>query len=201
MEEDMEVTEQEERGVVDSDVEGFSIALADLDPVQVNDLLGDEPIVDTSVTTQKTYPTINAIQLMDGVCHLNACILILYSWMTILNYFGNNIPINGSMSGCHREDHPRHRCPSGPFDILGLANDPYQTAILKRRTTSCKTTILQQKNDFSKSMVLIWHVVFSGNLPILRFLLDHGDDLHEEGSLEGHDRFTVLHITTEKDIM
>ena len=68
---------------------------------------------------------------MDGVCHLNACILILYSWMTILNYFGNNIPINGSMSGCHREDHPRHRCPSGPFNILGLANDPYQTAILK----------------------------------------------------------------------
>ena len=52
-----------------------------------------------------------------------------------------------------------------------------------------------------KSMVLIWHVVFSGNLPILRFLLDHGDDLHEEGSLEGHDRFTVLHIATEKDII
>jgi hypothetical protein len=34
MEEDMEVTEEEERGVVDSDVEGFNIALADLDPVQ-----------------------------------------------------------------------------------------------------------------------------------------------------------------------
>jgi hypothetical protein len=34
VEEDMEVTEQEERGVVDSDVEGFSIALADLDPVR-----------------------------------------------------------------------------------------------------------------------------------------------------------------------
>ena len=50
-------------------------------------------------------------------------------------------------------------------------------------------------------MVLIWHVVFSGNLPILRFLLDHGDDLHEEGSLEGHDRFTVLHTTTKKDII
>jgi hypothetical protein len=32
--EDMEVTEEEERGVVDSDVEGFSIALADLDPAQ-----------------------------------------------------------------------------------------------------------------------------------------------------------------------
>ena len=30
----MEVTEQEERGVVDSDVEGFNIALADLDPVR-----------------------------------------------------------------------------------------------------------------------------------------------------------------------
>jgi hypothetical protein len=27
----------------------------------VDDLLGDEPIVDTSVTTQQTYPTINAI--------------------------------------------------------------------------------------------------------------------------------------------
>jgi hypothetical protein len=26
-------------------------------------LLGDEPIVDTSVTTQQTYPTINAIQV------------------------------------------------------------------------------------------------------------------------------------------
>jgi hypothetical protein len=46
-------------------------------------------------------------------------------------------------------------------------------------------------------------VVFSGNLPILRFLLDHGDDLHEEGSLEGHehDRFTILHTTTKKDII
>jgi hypothetical protein len=30
----MEVTEQEERGVVDSNVEGFSIALADLDLVR-----------------------------------------------------------------------------------------------------------------------------------------------------------------------
>ncbi|AQK51203.1 60S ribosomal protein L38 [Zea mays] len=87
--------------------------------------------------------------------------LILYSWMTILNYFGNNIPINGSMSGCHREDHPRHRCPSGPFNILGLANDPYQTAILKRRTTSCKTTILQQKNDFSKFDPFIYYELAS----------------------------------------
>jgi hypothetical protein len=68
---------------------------------------------------------------MDSVCHLNACILILYSWMTILNYFGNNILINRSMSGCHHEDHPRHRYPGGPFDILGLANDPNQTSIFK----------------------------------------------------------------------
>jgi hypothetical protein len=66
---------------------------------------------------------------MDGVYHLNACRLILYSCMTILNYFGKNIPINKSMFGCHHEDHPRHRCPGGPFDILGLAKN--QTAILK----------------------------------------------------------------------
>jgi hypothetical protein len=52
-----------------------------------------------------------------------------------------------------------------------------------------------------KSMVLIWHDVFSGNLPILRFFLDHGDDLHEEGSIEGHDKFIVLHTAIEKYII
>lgn len=39
----MEVTEQEERGVVDSDVEGFSIALADLDPVRDTRALDHPP--------------------------------------------------------------------------------------------------------------------------------------------------------------
>lgn len=51
-----------------------------------------------------------------------------------------------------------------------------------------------------KSMTPLQHAVFSGNLPIVRFLLDHGADLHQEGSLEGHDRSTALHTAAEKGI-
>lgn len=49
-----------------------------------------------------------------------------------------------------------------------------------------------------KSMTPLQHAVFSGNLPIVRFLLDHGADLHQEGSLEGYDRLTALHTAAEK---
>lgn len=49
-------------------------------------------------------------------------------------------------------------------------------------------------------MTPLQHAVFSGNLPIVRFLLDHGADLHQEGSLGGHDRCTALHTAAEKGI-
>jgi hypothetical protein len=106
---------------------------------------------------------------MDGVCHLNACRLILCSWMTILNYFGNNIPINESMSGCHREDHPCHRCPGGPFDILGLLHSllsvivfleltntavlieykPYLSAVCRRSSSKPNPSSVSEKRPWS----------------------------------------------------
>lgn len=49
-----------------------------------------------------------------------------------------------------------------------------------------------------KNMTPLQHAVFSGNLPIVRFLLDHGADLHEEDCLEGHDRFAALHTAAKK---
>jgi ankyrin repeat protein len=50
-------------------------------------------------------------------------------------------------------------------------------------------------------MTPLQHAVFSGNLPIVRFLLDHGADLHQEGSLGGHERCTALHTAAEKGII
>ncbi|PVH31484.1 hypothetical protein PAHAL_9G157500 [Panicum hallii] len=42
------------------------------------------------------------------------------------------------------------------------------------------------------------HAVFSGNLPVVRYLLDHGADIHQQGNLEGHDGFTAFHTAAEK---
>lgn len=54
-------------------------------------------------------------------------------------------------------------------------------------------------DDFKgKIMTPLQHAVFSGNLPVVRYLLDHGADLHKECGLEGHNRFTALHIAAEK---
>jgi len=49
-------------------------------------------------------------------------------------------------------------------------------------------------------MTPLQHAVFSGNLPVVRYLLDHGADLHQEGSLEGHDGLTALHTAAMKGI-
>lgn len=49
-------------------------------------------------------------------------------------------------------------------------------------------------------MTPLQHAVFSGNLPIVRFLLDHGADLHQEGSLEGREKLSALHIAAKEGI-
>jgi len=49
-------------------------------------------------------------------------------------------------------------------------------------------------------MTPLQHAVFSGNLPVVRYLLDHGADLHQEGNLEGHDGLTALHTAALKGI-
>jgi len=51
-----------------------------------------------------------------------------------------------------------------------------------------------------KNMTPLQHAVFSGNLPVVRYLLDHGADLHQEGNLEGHDGLTALHTAALKGI-
>ncbi|CAN6310096.1 unnamed protein product [Urochloa humidicola] len=49
-----------------------------------------------------------------------------------------------------------------------------------------------------KKMTPLQHAVFAGNLPAVRYLLDHGADLHQEGDPEGRNGFTALHTAAEK---
>ncbi|KAL6894616.1 hypothetical protein ACP4OV_008714 [Aristida adscensionis] len=42
------------------------------------------------------------------------------------------------------------------------------------------------------------HAVFGGNLPVVRYLLAHGADLHQESHVEGQEGITALHAAAEK---
>ncbi|KAL6637449.1 hypothetical protein ACP70R_025021 [Stipagrostis hirtigluma subsp. patula] len=56
------------------------------------------------------------------------------------------------------------------------------------------------KRDAAKgrSKTPLEHAVFGGNLPAVRYLLDHGADLHQESHLEDQEGITALHAAAEK---
>ncbi|PUZ37848.1 hypothetical protein GQ55_9G152500 [Panicum hallii var. hallii] len=65
----------------------------------------------------------------------------------------------------------------------------------------CRYLVEEAKMDVNKRdtfMGKMQHAVFSGNLPVVRYLLDHGADIHQQGNLEGHDGFTAFHTAAEK---
>ncbi|KAF8683153.1 hypothetical protein HU200_045014 [Digitaria exilis] len=69
----------------------------------------------------------------------------------------------------------------------------------------CRYLVEEVKMDVNKrdtfkgkKMTPLEHAVFRGNLPVVRYLLDHGADLHQEGRLEGLNGFTALHIAALK---
>jgi hypothetical protein len=51
-----------------------------------------------------------------------------------------------------------------------------------------------------KKMTPLQHAVYGGNLPVVRYLLDHGADIHQEGELEGRGGFTAIHTAAQKGI-
>nr|CAB3493927.1 unnamed protein product [Digitaria exilis] len=69
----------------------------------------------------------------------------------------------------------------------------------------CRYLVEEVKMDVNKrdtfkgkKMTPLEHAVFRGNLPVVRYVLDHGADLHQEGRLEGLNGFTALHIAALK---
>ncbi|XP_062213683.1 LOW QUALITY PROTEIN: uncharacterized protein LOC133914635 [Phragmites australis] len=49
-----------------------------------------------------------------------------------------------------------------------------------------------------RTMTSLQHAVFSGNLPVVRYLLDHHADVHQETHLECREGSTALHTAAKK---
>ncbi|RLN38996.1 ankyrin-1-like [Panicum miliaceum] len=70
--------------------------------------------------------------------------------------------------------------------------------IFRYLVEEAKMDVNKRDTFMGKNMTPLQHAVFSGNLPVVRYLLDHGADIHQEGNLEGHHGLIALHTAAEK---
>ncbi|KAL6637243.1 hypothetical protein ACP70R_024815 [Stipagrostis hirtigluma subsp. patula] len=75
----------------------------------------------------------------------------------------------------------------------------------KGKLPMCRYLVEELRMDVNKrdtakgrSKTPLEHAVFGGNLPAVRYLLDHGADVHQESHVEGQEGITALHLAAEK---